>query len=157
MLEPYSEPRGLDPASPVFAEARRQVSGAGKDPARVLDAAGIEKMLANRVSMDPGLPSSRFAWVAYADALMYPLDNAAIANTPDRKAFFALEERLLKRYYAESGVARRPPSLEDYLVKVLRPTLARHQQGGAVAEKFEMAYLRSLAVSNPSRAEAERA
>ena len=39
-------------------------------------------------------------------------------------------------------------------------TLERHKQGGAVAEKFEMAYLRPLgppAIGNPMKAEAERA
>jgi predicted TIM-barrel fold metal-dependent hydrolase len=47
--------------------------------------------------------------------------------------------------------------LDEYLDKVVRATLERHSQGGAVAEKFEMAYLRSLAIGNPSKAEAEAA
>src|SRR5262249_12570243 len=75
----------------------------------------------------------------------------------DQKAFFALEEKLLRRYYTESGVSGRPASLEDYLTKVVRATLERHRAGGALAEKFEMAYLRSFDLTNPSKAEAERA
>jgi predicted TIM-barrel fold metal-dependent hydrolase len=107
--------------------------------------------------MGAGLPAARFLWVAYADALMYPLDNTSLATNSDRKAFFGLEEQLLARYYRESGVAGRPSTLDDYLENVVKATVDRHKQGGAVAEKFEMAYLRSLAVGNPSKAEAEAA
>jgi predicted TIM-barrel fold metal-dependent hydrolase len=103
------------------------------------------------------LPEERFLWAAYADALMYPLPNTALIRNSDQKAFFELEERLLQRYYRESGVASRPVTLEEYLSKVVRGTLERHRQGGAIAEKFEMAYLRSLDIGNPSRADAEKA
>ena len=78
-------------------------------------------------------------------------------HNSDQKAFFALEEKLLKRYYAESGVAARPATLDEYLNKVVRATIERHKQGGAVAEKFEMAYLRPLDIGNPTKAEAEAA
>ena len=160
-LEPASDPIRLRPMAAGFAEASRELSNIDRSAqdyaVRVLDKIGAEKMFANRVAMGPGLPPSRFVWVAYADALMYPLANDALLVNSDRKAFFALEERLLKRYYAESRIAARPASLEEYLSKVVRPTLERHKQGGAVAEKFEMAYLRSLAVGNPARAEAEKA
>ncbi len=36
-------------------------------------------------------------------------------------------------------------------------TLERHKQGGAIAEKFELAYLRSFDIGNPAKAEAEAA
>jgi predicted TIM-barrel fold metal-dependent hydrolase len=107
--------------------------------------------------MGPGLPANRFLWVAYADALMYPLPVESIIHTPDQKAFFALEQKLLLRYYAESGVAARPATLDQYLAQVVRATLERHKQGGAVGEKFEMAYLRALDIGNPSKTEAEAA
>jgi hypothetical protein len=123
----------------------------------VLDQLGIDIMFANRVAMGPGLPPARFVWVPFADALMYPLDNERMIHHPDHRAFFPLEEKLLKRYYAESGVAVRPKTLAEYLDTVVRPTLERHKAGGAVAEKYEMAYLRPLDIGNPSRAEAERA
>jgi hypothetical protein len=61
-------------------------------PEKVLDQLGIDIMLANRVAMGPGLPSDRFLWVPYADALMYPLSNESIIHNSDQKAFFALEE-----------------------------------------------------------------
>jgi predicted TIM-barrel fold metal-dependent hydrolase len=125
-------------------------------PAAALDRAGIERMVANRVAMGGGLPPERFLWAAYADALMYPFPTRVLAHNSDRAAFFALEEKLLQRYYREAGVAARPATLEAYLAQVVRRTLERHQQGGAIAEKFEMAYLRSLAIGNPGREEAER-
>ena len=158
-LELASDPVRERPGTPELARARAHVVRG--DPAKVLDQLGIAVMLANRVAMglpgDSGLPSDRFLWVPYADALMYPLSNDAMIHNSDRKAFFALEEKLLKRYYAESGVAVRPASLDGYLDKVVRATLDRHKQGGAVAEKFEMAYLRPLDIGNPSKAEAEAA
>ncbi len=152
-LEPSSDPIRL--RSPESAEAHRTM--AHGDPVQVLDQLGIEVMLANRVSLGPGLPSPRFLWVPFADALMYPLPNEVLIHDSDHKAFFADEERLLQRYYSESGVASRPARLDDYLTKVVRATLERHKQGGAVAEKFEMAYLRTLDIGNPPRADAERA
>ena len=156
-LEPSSDPVRLRPGGLELAEAHRALGGDRDNIARVLDRAGIAIMIANRVSMGPGLPPERFRWVAYADALMYPLDNRALITNPDRKSFFALEEQLLARYYRESGVTARPASLDDYLEKVVKATIGRHKQGGALAEKFEMAYLRPLEVGNPSKEEAQAA
>src|SRR5579872_126815 len=166
-LEPQSDPFLQRPHSPEVDQARRQLFGNDKaatvrahasDYATwVLDQAGIDIMLANRVAMGPGLPPARFRWVPFADALMYPLNNDALIHNPDQKAFFPLEEKLLKRYYTECGVTEKPAKLGDYLDKVVRPTLERHKAGGALAEKFEMAYLRPLDVGNPTREQAERA
>ena len=44
-----------------------------------------------------------------------------------------------------------PATLAEYLARVVTPTLERHKQGGAVAEKFEAAYLRSLAFRRGGR------
>jgi len=166
-LEPQSDPVRQRANSPVVAEAHAQLFGSDKaavvkahaaDYATyMLDKMGIETMLSNRVVMGPGLPSPRFLWVPFADALMYPLGTAALIHTPDQAAFFPLEDKLLKRYYAESGVAGKPATLAEYLDTVVRRTLERHKSGGALGEKFEMAYLRTLDVGNPSRADAERA
>jgi predicted TIM-barrel fold metal-dependent hydrolase len=114
-------------------------------------------MLANRVAMGSGLPAGRFLWVPYADALMYPLPNQSLLSNSDRQAFFALEEKLLRRYFAESGIGAPPSTLDEYLTKVVHATLVRQRQAGAVAEKFEMAYLRPLDIGNPSKAQAEAA
>jgi hypothetical protein len=148
MLEAQTDPLRLRPPGKP---------GLKLGPVETLDRAGIDRMIANRVSMGPGLPRERFLWVAYADALMYPFSTAALEINPDRKAFFALEAKLLDRYYQESGVAARPASLDEYLTRVVLPTVGRHKQGGAIGEKFEMAYLRSLEIGSPTRKEAEAA
>src|SRR5258708_7139522 len=158
-LEASSDPVRNRPNSPELLEAHRQIFRGDKAKAartygqdyavKVLDQLGIETMLANRVAVGPGLPSPRFLWVPFADALMYPLPTDSLVHNSDQKAFFVDEDRLLKRYYAESGVASRPATLDEYLDKVVRATLERHKKSGAVAEKFEMAYLRPLDVGNP--------
>jgi predicted TIM-barrel fold metal-dependent hydrolase len=123
----------------------------------VLDQIGTDIMLANRVAMGTGIEPPRFRWVPYADALIFPLDNSRLAGrNPDRKAFFALEDTLGGRYLKEAGVDAAPATLADYLTRVVTPTLERHKHGGAVAEKFEAAYLRSLAFDPVERAAAER-
>jgi uncharacterized protein len=165
-LEPQSDPVRNRPGAPELLDAHRHVFNGDKARAaktygqdyavRVLDQLNIETMFANRVAVGPGLPSPRFLWVPFADALMYPLPTAAIAHNPDQKAFFVDEDRLLKRYYAESGVASKPVTLDEYLSKVVRATLERHKNAGAVAEKFEMAYLRTLDVGDPAKADADK-
>ena len=63
----------------------------------------------------------------------------------------------MRRYFAESGIGAPPSTLDEYLTKVVYATLVRQRQAGAVAEKFEMAYLRPLDIGNPSKARAEAA
>jgi hypothetical protein len=123
----------------------------------VLDRMGVEVMLANRVQMGRGIQPPRFRWVPYADALLFPLDNTQLAaQNSDRKAFFALEESLRQRYLKDAGLDRPPSTLGDYVTHVVTPTLERQKHGGAVAEKFEAAYLRSLQFDKVDRAAAER-
>lgn len=114
-------------------------------PSWVLDQLGIEIMFANRAAMGRGLVQSRFRWVAFNDALIFPLNNEAARRiNPDYRSFYTGEERLLKRYLTESNVATLPGTLQEYLTKVVTPTLERQKRDGAVAIKFEAAYLRSL-------------
>jgi predicted TIM-barrel fold metal-dependent hydrolase len=170
-MEPSSEPVNLRAGAPLTADAARELYGSTDRqlkartikehgvgyPAWVLDKMGVEIMLANRVEMGPGIAGERFRWVPYADALMFPLDTAKLAErSSDRKAFFALEDKLLEKYLKDAGVSAAPASLGEYLTRVVTPTLERHRQGGAVAEKFEAAYLRSLAFDKVERAAAER-
>jgi predicted TIM-barrel fold metal-dependent hydrolase len=156
-LEAQADPVRDRPGSPELVEAHREMSKipAGREHAvKVLDKLNIETMLANRVALGPGLPSPRFLWVPFVDALMYPQPTDSLIYNSDQKSFFALEDKLLKRYYAESGVAAKPATLDQYLDTVVRATLERHKRAGAVAEKFEMAYLRTLDVGNPSKTDA---
>lgn len=168
-MDPQSDPVNLRPDLPAILDASKAMYAAQskadvmkaqgvKYPEWVLDQIGVETMLANRVEMGPGMEAPRFRWVPYADALMYPLDTAKLAaRNNDRKAFFGLEGKLLDRYLKEGGLTAPPAALADYLAKVVTPTLERHRQGGAVAEKFEVAYLRSLQFDKVDRALADRA
>ncbi len=167
-MEPESDPVAMRPGNPAVAEAKRALFGgrtrqavllekAEEYPAWVLDQMGVEIMLANRVTMGGGIRPQRFRWVPYADALMYPLDNSGLASrSPDRRLFFPLEEKLLRRYLSDAGLARIPTTLAGYLDIVVTPTLEAHKRGGAVAEKFEAAYLRSVAFDAVERTTAER-
>src|SRR5260221_9024507 len=71
-------------------------------PAWVLNQLNIETMFANRVAMGRGLVAPRFRWVAFDDALIFPLNNeAARRSNSDYRGFFPGEERLLKRYLSD--------------------------------------------------------
>ena len=163
---------GLDLTLPLSPAASRQLTAARERVKAakglayatwVLDQANIGTMVANRVTMGPGVTDSgtsgtRFRWVPYADALLFPFDNSLLAaQTPDKALFFPLEDKLRARYLADVHLTRMPGSLDDYLAKVVIPTLERQRRGGAIAEKFEIAYLRSFDFTNPSHDDAARA
>ncbi|MGE5735654.1 MAG: amidohydrolase family protein [Acidobacteriota bacterium] len=168
-LQPTDPPLMARPENPKFMDAWRKLYGykyndrdpahvrellatkqriaqqqGDKYPAWVLDQLGIEYMLSNRVAMGRGLEPPRFLWVPFDDALMTPLDNSSVADNPDRRFFYQREAALAQRYTKESGLASLPSTLDDYINKVLVPTLERQKKAGAVAIKFEAAYLRSL-------------
>ena len=125
-------------------------------PNWVLDQLGIETELANRVALGRGLKPPRFRWVPFDDALLLPLNNSYLAaETPDRKFFYSREEMLLKRYLTDLNLNALPDTLQEYTAKVVTPTLERQKQNGAVAFKFEAAYLRSLDFGHPSAHQAE--
>jgi hypothetical protein len=166
-MEPQSDPVNLRPGSALVMDAAKALYSTSKArtmqekgdqyPAWVLDQMGVDVMLANRVTMGTSVQPPRFRWVPYADALLFPLDNSGLAQkNSDRKSFFALEDLLRRRYLADAGFDGPPASLTEYLAQVVTPTLERQKQGGAVAEKFEAAYLRSLAFDQVDRAAAER-
>jgi uncharacterized protein len=114
-------------------------------PAWVLDKMGIGTMFANRVAMGPGLSPPRFRWVPFADALILPLNNdAGKRRNSDYAWFYAHGEKLLQRNLSDLHLDAAPGSLAEYLAKVVTPTLERQKREGAVALKFEAAYLRTL-------------
>ena len=124
----------------------------------VLDQAGIGTMLANRVRLGTGVQPPRFLWVPYDDTLLFPLSNAGLAAvSPDRAQFFALEDKLRGRYLADASMQHLPPTLEAYLQQFVTPTLERQKAGGAVAIKFEVAYLRGFDFADAPREQAETA
>src|SRR5258708_31831428 len=102
-------------------------------------------MFANRITMGPGLSSPRFRWVAYLDAMLFPLSTKAeAAVTPDREKLFPLEDHLLKKYLSDLNIPKLPVTLDEYLKQVVTATLEAQKAGGCIAVKFEAAYLRSL-------------
>jgi len=114
-------------------------------PAWALDQLGIETMFANRVAMGRGLAAPRFRWVSFVDALLFPLSNeAARKSNPDYRGFYPGEERLLKRYLNSAGLKALPATLDAYLAKAVTTTLEAEKREGAIAVKFEAAYLRKL-------------
>jgi len=128
-----------------------------KFPVWVLDQLNIETMFANRVAMGRGLVAPRFRFVSFVDPLIFPLSNeAAKRSNPDYRGFYPGEERLLKRYLAEAGLRALPLTLDAYLAKVVTATLEAHKRAGALAVKFEAAYLRKLDFDEADIATARR-
>ena len=125
-------------------------------PSWVLDRLGIQYMFANRVAMGRGLNPPRFLWVPFDDALMTPLAADSVADTPDKRVFYGQEAKLLKKYMSQAGVSALPDTLDEYVGKVITPTLEAQKKAGAPAIKFEAAYLRPLNFGHAPGAE-ERA
>lgn len=128
-------------------ESKRRIQREKGDayPAWVLDRLGIETMIANRVSMGRGLDRPRFRWAAFADVLMLPFTNHfERAKNPECRSYYAGMVRMREQHLKECGLSALPASLDTYQAKVVTPTLERFKAGGAIAVKFEAAYLRSL-------------
>jgi len=180
-MEPYTDPAGMradlpalhdawkaifnfDGNPPLNPDALKQLDAAREATRHqqgtnystyILDKATIGTMLANRVTMGTGVQPPRFRWVPYIDTLLFPLDNSALAAaTPDRKQFFPLEDALRKKYLTQLNIKALPPTLDAYLKQVITPLLEQQKANGAVAEKFEIAYLRSFGFDDVPQAEA---
>lgn len=144
-------------AALAAAVARVQAAQGARFPAWALDRAGVDVMLANRVAMGPGLDAPRFRWVSFVDALMLPLDvRAEAARSPDVRPLYPREAALLRRYVRDLGLRALPATLDGYVRTVVAPTLERQRRAGAVAVKFEAAYLRPLDFDDPDSAAARR-
>jgi uncharacterized protein len=180
-MEPYTDPAGMRPTLPALGAAWKTLYNFDQQPpldanglkhldelraqvrqqqgenysTYILDKANIGTMLANRVAMGTGVQPPRFRWVPYVDALLFPLDNSGLAAaTPDRQQFFPLEDALRKKYLQQVGLKALPSTLDAYLKQLVTPILEQQKANGAVAEKFEVAYLRSFGFDDVSQAEA---
>ncbi|HTD59288.1 MAG TPA: hypothetical protein VK679_01485 [Gemmatimonadaceae bacterium] len=166
-LPPFPLPAAFAPDNPQYAVAWRTLYGDSSKRAQVmadhgdgwptwaLDQMGTDIMLANRVAVGPGLMPPRFRWVAFIDQLLFPLNTSLErAATPDVRSLYPHEERILGRYLAALHLKMVPATLDAYLSTVVDPTLDRVKREGAVAIKYEAAYLRGLDFGNPSRAAA---
>ena len=117
--------------------------------------AGMDVILANRVTMARELGSTHYRWVPYDDALLFPLnDDAEKAESPDKNALFQREEQHLENYLHAVGLDAPPTAFDDYLRNVVTATLESQKSAGAVAIKFEVAYLRPLDFASAMAAEA---
>ncbi|HVA95854.1 MAG TPA: amidohydrolase family protein [Candidatus Dormibacteraeota bacterium] len=142
---PYNDKSEAHVRELLAAKQRIRQAQGDHYPDWVLDRLGIDVEFANRVVMGRGLDAPRFRWVPFDDALLFPLDNTALAaETPDRTFFFGRENMLLARYRKELGNLALPPTLAEYTARIVAPELQRQKRAGAVAIKFEAAYLRSL-------------
>jgi hypothetical protein len=143
---------------PALVQAKQDIAKQKGDlyPVWVLNHADTDIMLANRTSMGRGLPSDRFKWVPYVDMFLFPLNNStAKRRDPDHDGFIGNEEKLLSGYLAAAQLKLPPTAFDDYLTFVTH-TLEKFKADGAVALKFEFAYLRDLDISNPQKENAER-
>ena len=154
----YNFPDAKPEHTGELEEAKRKEKKQHGDqyPSWVLNRANTDSMLANRVAMGRGLPPDRFKWVPFTDMFLFPLNNdMAKGKDPEHRSFFTGEEVLLKKYLGEAQLSRIPSNFDDYLTFVSH-TLESWKASGAVAIKFELAYLRDLQISNPQRENAER-
>lgn len=154
-IPPFALPWRLTLDAPVWGQAARSLAGV-TSPVQALDRAGIEIEFANRIAMGPGLPGDRFRWVPFDDALLFPLDTRwEAARTPDTRSLYPRLTALLHRYLRDLGLTALPLTLGDYAHGVVFPTLERQHAAGAVAIKFEAAYVRGLAFGDVDTARAQ--
>lgn len=138
--------RPEDSARELLAIKRRVMREQGENyPAWVIDQLNIETMLANRTAPGRGLREPRFRWVGYGDPLMLPLGTKTLREADsDKRFFYSREETLLKRDLTKLKIKDLPATLDQYLARVVTPTLERQKREHAVAIKFVAAYMRPL-------------
>jgi predicted TIM-barrel fold metal-dependent hydrolase len=120
----------------------------------ILDKLNIESSVANRVAMAPYLNPKRFRWVFFCDSFLFPLDNKLVTGAhPDNGVYIPLQEKVLKRYMQQAGINALPTTFDAYLAFITK-ILEDNQRKGGIAEKFEIAYFRSLAFGDPPKQQA---
>jgi hypothetical protein len=125
--------------SELLAMKRRRMAEAGVSwPAKILDASGVQIAFVNARSLGVGQESARFRWVPFADPLLVPFDaKQSLLAYPGGPV-------TLSDLMREGGIVALPGSLDQYLVRVVEPTLARWTSASAPAVKFLSAYRRAL-------------
>jgi uncharacterized protein len=135
-------------------ELKKQLAG----PAyfnSILDRINIEASVANRAMMPDYLDSKRFAWVFFADAFMWPFNNAhETARNPDEGVYIPLQDKMLHRWMQQENVGKLPATFGEYL-RFISQVLEDNSKRGGIAMKFEVAYFRPTTFGDPSRAQAE--
>jgi predicted TIM-barrel fold metal-dependent hydrolase len=151
---PYADFASEHVSSLVKEKQRLRESLGAAYFSHILDQVGIETAVANRVSMPTYLQTTRFRWVFFVDAFLFPLNNQAMASkNPDLKLNVPLEEKLLKRYMAQAHLNQLPGNFAEYLA-FASSILEANKKAGAVGIKFEIAYFRPLLFSDPGQEQA---
>ena len=119
---------------------------------RILDQCGIESSVANRVAMANYLDPKRIPLGILRGLVpLLPFDNkTVIAENPDEGVYIPLQEKVLHRYMQQATLGGLPKNFDEYLVFISR-ILEENQKKGAIAEKFEAGYFRSLYFADPPR------
>lgn len=117
----------------------------------ILDECGIESTVANRVAMASYLDPKRFRWVFFDDSFLFPFDNKeVIGENPDEGVYIPLQEKVLHRYLQQANLKQLPGNFDAYL-KFITQILEENQKKGAIAQKFEAGYFRSLYFADPPK------
>jgi hypothetical protein len=121
----------------------------------ILDKLNTESSVANRAMMADYLDPKRFPWVFFADSFMWPFNNEReTARNPDEGVYIPLQEKMLHRWMQQESVAKLPADFDAYL-KFISRVLEDNRMKGGIAMKFEVAYFRPTAFSDPTREQAE--
>ncbi len=121
----------------------------------ILDKLNVEQSVANRAMMADYLDPARFVWVFFADSFMWPFNNEhESSRNPDEAVYIPLQEKMLHRWMKQESVSKIPASFTEYLAFVTK-TLEDNQKKGAIAQKFEVSYFRSLKFGDPSLEQVE--
>jgi len=89
------------------------------------------------------LDRNRFVWVFFADSLCGRSTTGARLADPDEQVISLFKKKCCTALCSMENVSKLPGSLAHYLDFVTR-TLEDNQKKGAIAEKFEVAYFRSM-------------
>ncbi len=137
------------------AAARKQYPGTSYFN-MLLDKLNFDRGIANRAMMPDYLDAKRFPWVFFVDSFLWPFDNSKErARNGDQGVYIPLQEKMFHRWMQQEKLNALPSSFADYL-KFISQVLEDNQKNkGGIAAKFEVAYLRPLHFSDPTREEAQ--
>jgi hypothetical protein len=137
------------------AEVKKQYPGTAYFN-MLLDKLNFDRGVANRAMMPDYLDPKRFPWVFFVDSFLWPFDNSKErARNGDQEVYIPLQEKMFHRWMKQEKLSALPTSFADYL-KFISQVLEDNQKNkGGIAIKFEVAYLRPLHFSDPTREEAE--
>jgi predicted TIM-barrel fold metal-dependent hydrolase len=123
----------------LLATKRRRMAEAGDSwPTKVLDVSGIQVAFVNAAHLGAGQVSARFRWVPFADPLLVPFSkDHAMASYPGGPVTIA-------DVMHEAGVEALPGTLDEFIARVVEPTLARWAAARVPAVKIFAAYWRGL-------------